>query len=87
MLQNQNATAGANTGGGDTGARELPELLDVKAVAHLLTCSTRTVYRLSDANSMPRNIKLGALSRWSRSAVMDWIERGCPNCRMAGGAK
>ena len=32
---------------------DAPELLDVKAVAGLLTCSPRTVYRLTDAAKMP----------------------------------
>jgi excisionase family DNA binding protein len=54
------------------------EMLDVRAVAALLQCSPRHVYRLSDAGKMPRPRKLGALVRWSRSELMDWISRGCP---------
>ena len=35
------------------------KLLDVAAVADLLGCSQRHVYRLSDAGKMPAPVKLG----------------------------
>ena len=54
------------------------ELLDVKAVAALLQCSPRHVLRLAVAGLMPAPRKLGALSRWSRQELMDWIAQGCP---------
>ena len=60
------------------------KLLDVQAVAEMLDCSTRHVYRLSDAGRMPAPVKLGSLVRWSRSAVEDWIAAGCPTCRQGG---
>jgi excisionase family DNA binding protein len=63
----------------DTSAK----LLDVQAVAALLGCSPRTVYRLSDAGKMPSPVKLGALIRWNRAAVEEWIEAGCPSMRRA----
>ncbi len=53
------------------------ELLDVGAVAALLNCSSRHVYRLADAGRMPRPVKLGSLVRWSRQSILDWIGRGC----------
>jgi excisionase family DNA binding protein len=59
-------------------------LLDVQAVAALLSCSTRHVYRLADAGRMPPPIKLGALVRWQRSAVEGWISEGCPPVRNGG---
>ena len=58
-------------------------LLDVNQVASLLSCSARHVYRLADAGKMPRPVRLGALVRWSRTAVEDWIAKGCPSCRKA----
>lgn len=79
-----NATAGATPDGGGRTPRELSAMIDVEAVAALLTCSTRHVYRLADAGRMPRPVKLGGLVRWSRSAVLDWIAAGCPNCRNGG---
>ncbi len=85
MLRDRlNATAGANSGGGSAGTCELPAMLDVQAVADLLDCSTRHVYRLSDMGRMPRPVKLGALSRWSKATTLDWIAHGCPNCRGDG---
>ncbi len=53
------------------------ELLDVGAVAALLGCSKRTVYRLSDGGRMPRPVKLGQLVRWRRAEVRAWIAGGC----------
>ena len=40
-----------------------PALLDVRAVAQLLDCSTRHVYRLADNGGMPPPVRLGALVR------------------------
>jgi predicted DNA-binding transcriptional regulator AlpA len=60
------------------------ELLDVRAVASLCGCSTRTVIRLSDAGRMPRPRKLGALTRWSRSELLDWVAAGCPSVQKGG---
>ena len=53
-------------------------LLDVTSVAELLGCSTRHVRRLADAGKMPRPVKLGALVRWNRQVIEDWIKEGCP---------
>lgn len=62
-----------------------PQLLDVDAVAALLGCSPRHVYRLSDAGRMPAPVRLGALVRWSATAIREWIDQGCPKCdRRAG---
>jgi excisionase family DNA binding protein len=58
-----------------------PALLDVRAVARLLGCSTRHVYRLADAGRMPPPLKLGALVRWPHRAVEDWIAGGCKPVR------
>lgn len=68
-----------------TSAESPAKLLDVQAVAELCGCSTRHVYRLSDAGKMPRPLKLGSLVRWSRAAIEEWIDAGCPSCRQ--GAK
>ena len=59
-------------------------LFDVGQVSKILCCSTRTVYRLSDAGRMPRPMKLGSLVGWSRSAIESWIVDGCPSCRRKG---
>jgi predicted DNA-binding transcriptional regulator AlpA len=52
-------------------------LLDVRAVAALLNCSPRHVFRLSDAARMPPPVRIGALVRWPRRAIEDWISGGC----------
>jgi excisionase family DNA binding protein len=52
-------------------------LLDVKAVALLLDCSTRHVRRLADYGQLPPPVKLGALVRWRRSDIDTWIANGC----------
>lgn len=56
-------------------------LLDVREVAKLLGCSSRHVYRLTDLGAMPKPIKLGALVRWSRQTIHQWIANGCPRER------
>lgn len=53
-------------------------LLDIHSVAKLLVCSPRHARRLADTGRMPRPVKLGALVRWSRQEIEDWIAQGCP---------
>jgi excisionase family DNA binding protein len=60
------------------------QLLDVRAVAQLLGCSPRHVYRLADRGAMPPPVKVGALVRWSRKAIEDWISTGCKPVRPTG---
>jgi len=58
------------------------ELLDVGAVAALLSCSVRSVWRLSDAGKMPTPVRVGRLVRWSHTALISWIGQGCPAVRV-----
>ena len=44
-------------------------LIDMQEVGKLLACSTRQVYRMSDAGRMPPPMKLGALVHWSRPSI------------------
>jgi predicted DNA-binding transcriptional regulator AlpA len=60
---------------------ETARLLDVRAVARRLTCSTRHVHRLTALGAMPAPVRLGASVRWSARQLDDWIARGCPACR------
>lgn len=55
-----------------------PALLDVRAVANLIGCSTRNVFRLSDSGKMPPPLKIGALVRWRMEEIQSWIAAGCP---------
>ena len=65
--------------------RSVGQLLDVRAVAAALGCSTRNVYRLADAGKMPPPIKLGTLVRWRAAEIEIWIADGCPPCRTGRG--
>lgn len=80
MSEHNTATGGA-TAESEPRPGEGAELIDVRAVARLLSCSTRHVYRLADSGAMPRPLKLGALIRWRRDEVTAWIARGCPAVR------
>lgn len=71
---------GAAGGDGQRLPAEPSAMLDVKAVAAMLGCSERHVYRLADSGRMPRPAKLGALVRWSRERLERWIADGCPDC-------
>ena len=63
-------------------------MLDVGQVATILNCSSRHVYRMSDAGAMPRPRHLGTLVRWPRVEIEAWVKAGCPSCRPAkGGAR
>ena len=53
-------------------------LIDVDAVASLLSCSARHVYRLSEAGHMPAPVRLGTLVRWNRAELETWLVAGCP---------
>jgi excisionase family DNA binding protein len=60
------------------------QLLSVRAVAALLGCSTRHVYRLADRGALPPPVRLGALIRWRRQDLDAWLAAGCKPCRTAG---
>jgi len=66
-------------------AASASKLLDVRAVAEMLGCSTRHVYRLADGGRMPAPVRLGTLVRWSRASIEGWVEAGCPSCRRGTG--
>lgn len=53
-------------------------MLTVDDLAELLHCSTRSVYRLSDAGRLPKPVKVGAMNRWRPGEVEAWIAAGCP---------
>lgn len=69
MIRSRVATAGDNPA-------PLPELLDVVAVAALLSCSPRHVLRLAGNRRMPPAVKVGRLRRWSRRSIEQWIANG-----------
>ncbi|MBI2433923.1 MAG: helix-turn-helix domain-containing protein [Candidatus Hydrogenedentes bacterium] len=60
-------------------------LIDVEAVARMLSCSKRHIYRLRDAGRMPQPVHLGGCRRFRRAEIEAWIEAGCPPVRRAKG--
>ena len=68
----------------ETVDRPLGALLDVGTVAAMLSCSARHVYRLADADRLPRPVKLGSLVRWRADEIAEWIAAGCPAKRSGG---
>lgn len=64
-----------------------PQLLPVEEVASILDISASHVYRLADGGKMPRPVKLGALVKWDRMALNDWIKAGCKSVRTIKGTR
>ncbi len=60
---------------------EALKFLDIVSVAQMLGCSPRHVSRLVTTGKIPTPTKLGSLTRWSRSTLVDWIASGCPECK------
>lgn len=68
----------------DKSFTELATMLDVRAVASLLACSTRHIYRMADAGRMPPPIRFGTLVRWrleGPGGIREWIDSGCKPIR------
>jgi excisionase family DNA binding protein len=61
-----------------------PSLMAVDDVAAMLNCSTRTVWRFSDAGKMPRPLRIGGIRRWRKKDVESWLDAGCPAVREGG---
>ena len=61
------------------------EALDVNGVAELLHCSAGHVRALVARGEFPRPAKLGVLSRWSRAAVLRWLDAGTGATAERGG--
>ena len=64
------------------------DLVTIQCVAKdwLGGCSIRHTRRLYESRKMPAPIKLGALIRFRRSDIEQWIEGGCKAVRTAGKA-
>ena len=67
--------------------KPMPALMDVEAVASLLSCSRRHVYRQSEAGRIPPPVKIGALTRWRYSELAQWLGNGCPFVSERGAAQ
>lgn len=58
-------------------------LLDTEQVSRLLRVSTRHVQRLVSSARMPAPVRIGALVRWNRRSIEQWIDEGCPEVGLA----
>lgn len=72
-----------NDAGSRVARKGTSELLTEAEVAEFCACSRRHIRRLHDRGAMPRCCRLGALVRWRRTEILNWIEMGCPDCRKA----
>lgn len=53
------------------------ELLDVHAVADMLSVPHGRVYQFAYVGTIPAPVKLGGLVRWSGRELLRWIDAGC----------
>lgn len=67
--------------GSDVSLNRPGELISIDVLAKRLDCSSRHIRRLVDSGRIPRPIKLGALLRWIRTDIDQWIAASCPACR------
>lgn len=67
-------------------ANEL-ELLNVKAVAKILSVSARQVWRLRDGGLLPAPLRIAGSVRWIRAEIQEWIRCGAKPVRPAPSAK
>jgi predicted DNA-binding transcriptional regulator AlpA len=56
--------------------RPLDQLLRVSQVAKHLGVSTRTVWRMRDQQIIPPPVLIGSMTRWRRSDISTYIQRG-----------
>jgi excisionase family DNA binding protein len=53
-------------------------------IAAQLQISTRQIWRMRDAGTMPPPLMIGRLVRWNASVIDAWISGGCKPLRRAG---
>lgn len=58
---------------------EEPALITPRELAHLLSVSVRTLWRLRSTGRLPAEIRLGGSVRWQRAETSAWIAAGCPD--------
>jgi len=58
-----------------------PLVVDVKALAKMLSSSARSVWRRLAAGDLPKPVRIGRSVRWELAAIHEWIAQGCPKQR------
>jgi hypothetical protein len=61
----------------------LPLVLFLADIAGLLRCDERTVSRLKRSGQLPDPLPLPGRPRWSRDAVLSWLNAGEQRPRLA----
>lgn len=67
----------------DARLEKLAELVTTKEAADMAGVGERTWWGWSRSGVAPAPLKVGGAVRYSRSAILKWIEAGCP--RVDGG--
>jgi excisionase family DNA binding protein len=62
-----------------TNSDDEPALITPRELAHLLSVSVRTLWRLRSTGRLPAEIRLGGSVRWHRADALAWIAAGCPD--------
>lgn len=53
------------------------QVLDIKALAHCLSCSSRTIHRRVQYGQLPPPIHMGGQSIWVVGRIRQWISSLC----------
>ena len=56
-----------------------PILITSTELAHMMSISLRSLWRLRSAGKLPEPVRLGGSVRWRREQLLDWIDSGCPD--------
>jgi predicted DNA-binding transcriptional regulator AlpA len=64
-----------------TGQEHTTLLLNARQVASMLGISSRTVWRLKDAEKLPMPVRLGSSVRWDRQSLIRFVDLGCDIAR------
>ncbi len=79
----KNITQTTETADPDNATTKQPTalLLDVNALAVLLSRSVPSLRRYDAAGRLPAPVRIGKAVRWRRSEIEQWIAAGCPDRR------
>ncbi|MCH8853723.1 MAG: helix-turn-helix domain-containing protein [Planctomycetes bacterium] len=62
----------------DDGPEGHPKLLNVAALAVILSVSVRQAHRMNRAGLIPAPLKIGACVRWHPDEIDRWLQSGAP---------
>lgn len=58
---------------------EEPWLLTAEQLSERLQVSTRTLWRMRSAGTLPAPVRLGSAVRWRSEEIENWVRSGCPS--------